>query len=264
MTNRKHLVLPLNWKYRIFNVPKAEQNFPVLRALYSWAGPFQSVNSSCSTWVSRCFLRSKVDMNFSKKPKLAISILCSPATSNCPLTSQAVNTAVGLCVSGFIWSQLPSEQKPQPAGNPNSLPSTPGQLQESPSLWLWSAAASQLWCWQLSPRENRNGLLDTRELLHWGLWQRYLPKWCKNRPEIQHSGAASYYSQVFLQRKTEAGIARQEGCSRVLCHPLFSIQLLWMCLFLYKGQSSHMVAAPGSPALSSCRHSTSGSWLQFD
>ncbi|KAF2987144.1 hypothetical protein EK904_012080 [Melospiza melodia maxima] len=47
-----------------------------------------------------------------------------------------VNTAVDLCVSGFIWSQLPSEKKTQPAGNPNSLPSTPGQLQESPSPWL--------------------------------------------------------------------------------------------------------------------------------
>lgn len=182
-----------------------------------------------------------------------------------PLIFQAVNTAVDLCVSGFIWSQLPSEQKPQPAGNPNSLPSTPGQLQESPSPWLWSAAASQLWCWQLSARESRNGLLDTRELLHRGLWQRYpYGKQCrKNRPEIQHSGGASYDSQVFLQRKTETGIARQEGCSRVLCHPLFSIQLLWMCLFCTKARA-HTRWLPQDPQLCPAADTTSGSWLQLD
>lgn len=148
-------------------------------------------------------------------------------------------------MSGFIWSQLPSGHNPQPAGNPHSQPSTLRHLWQSPSLSCTSAVVLAA-----LPKENRNGLLDTRELLHWGLWQRYPNgKWChKNTPEIQHSGAASYYSQVFLQRKAEAGTARPDP-SRVLCCPLFSIQLFWTCLFLHKGQSSQMVAVPASPAL---------------
>lgn len=181
VTNRKHLVLPLNWKYRIFNVPKTEQNFPVLRALYSWAEPFQSVNSFCSASVSRYFLGSKVGMNFSKKPKLAISILCSPATSHFSSSKHCSGYVVWVALSDHSCHQSTSHNL---QAIPPHCPVPPGSSGRAPA-----SCAPQLWCWQLSPRRTGMG--------SW-TWERCCTKICGRDTQMVNDAIRTYLKSSIL------------------------------------------------------------------
>lgn len=160
-------------------------------------------------------------MNFSKKPKLAVSILCSPATFKCPLAFQAVNTAADLC---WVASSVHS-------------------CHQSTSPWLGSAAASLL-CFTSAAmlaalpkgkQEWAPGPAALRAVAE-------IPKWLVNDTLRTHLKSCTLLLLLTTHRfspETEAGVAWPEGCSRVLCCPLFSIQFVWTCLFLHKGQSSH-------------------------